>query len=166
MFFLNGVAQPRLSDLNIDVSKNWNNKKLTALAAGVGAGESLRYEQLIALYLLLTGGTLTGNLEIEKANPTLILDATTGSAYLQVHNAGALRLGFSFLAESWQFTDWLGGAERVIIDRTTGNITKVGYIILKITDIDGATEGQIWYDASENKVKFKTAVGVETITSV
>jgi len=36
---------------------------------------------------------------------------------------------------------------------------------LLITDTDGTTEGQIWYDASEDKLKFKTAAGVETITS-
>ena len=40
-----------------------------------------------------------------------------------------------------------------------------GYIKLKITDTDGGTEGEIWYDASEDKLKFKTAAGVETITS-
>jgi len=39
------------------------------------------------------------------------------------------------------------------------------YIKLHITDIDGIAEGQIWYDASEDKLKFKTASGVETISS-
>ena len=39
------------------------------------------------------------------------------------------------------------------------------YIKLQITDTDGAVEGQLWYDASEDKLKFKTAAGVETITS-
>ena len=36
---------------------------------------------------------------------------------------------------------------------------------LHITDTDGTVEGSIWYDASEDKLKFKTAAGVETITS-
>jgi len=40
-----------------------------------------------------------------------------------------------------------------------------GYVKLHITDTDGTVEGQIWYDASEDKLKFKTAAGVETITS-
>lgn len=40
-----------------------------------------------------------------------------------------------------------------------------GYMIPKITDTDGTVEGSIWYDASEDKLKFKTATGVETITS-
>lgn len=36
---------------------------------------------------------------------------------------------------------------------------------LLVTDTDGTVEGQLWYDASEDKLKFKTAAGVETITS-
>ena len=40
-----------------------------------------------------------------------------------------------------------------------------GYIGFFITDSDSSTEGDIWYDASEDKLKFKTAAGVETITS-
>ena len=40
-----------------------------------------------------------------------------------------------------------------------------GYVVLDITDTDATVEGSIWYDASEDKLKFKTAAGVETITS-
>lgn len=39
------------------------------------------------------------------------------------------------------------------------------YLVLNITDTDGTAEGSLWYDASEDKLKFKTAAGVETITS-
>ena len=39
------------------------------------------------------------------------------------------------------------------------------HLKLLITDTDGIAEGQIWYDASEDKLKFKTASGVETISS-
>lgn len=38
-------------------------------------------------------------------------------------------------------------------------------LVLKVTDTDGTTEGEVWYDVSEDKIKFKTAAGVETITS-
>jgi len=41
----------------------------------------------------------------------------------------------------------------------------VAHLKLNITDTDGTLEAQIWYDASEDKIKFKTAAGVETITS-
>ena len=40
------------------------------------------------------------------------------------------------------------------------------YIRLGITDTNGTVEGQVWYDASEDKLKFKTAAGVETVTSI
>lgn len=39
-----------------------NSHKVTGLAAATGNGDALRYEQLIGLYLLLTGGTLSGAL--------------------------------------------------------------------------------------------------------
>ena len=50
------------------------------------------------------------------------------------------------------------------------NITHTGmamsdHLTLHITDTDGTAEADIWYDASEDKLKFKTATGVETITS-
>lgn len=40
-----------------------------------------------------------------------------------------------------------------------------GYIVPLITDTDGAVEGALWYDASENKLKFYNGTAVETITS-
>ncbi len=50
--------------------------KITGLAAATANGDALRYEQLVGAYLPLTGGTLTGDLTIEKGGPTLILNAT------------------------------------------------------------------------------------------
>jgi len=41
----------------------------------------------------------------------------------------------------------------------------IAHLRLNITDTDGTLEGQIWYDASEDKIKFKTAASVETVTS-
>jgi len=48
---------------------------------------------------------------------------------------------------------------------THANLNLSDYLGLFITDTDSATEGDIWYDASEDKLKFKTAAGIETITS-
>jgi hypothetical protein len=45
-----------------------NSKKLTGLAAGTSAGDSVRYEQL-ALLLPLTGGTMTGNINFNSGQP-------------------------------------------------------------------------------------------------
>jgi len=43
--------------------------------------------------------------------------------------------------------------------------TLTNHLTLFVTDTDGDTEGDIWYDASEKKLKLKTATGVETVTS-
>lgn len=50
--------------------------KLTGLAAGSTNGDSLRYEQLIGQYLLLTGGTLSGALTITPTTNQLVLGTT------------------------------------------------------------------------------------------
>ena len=44
-------------------------------------------------------------------------------------------------------------------------VTTNNYVKLKVTDVDGSITGQLWYDKSENKLKFKTVTAVETITS-
>jgi hypothetical protein len=56
-----------------------------------------------------------------------------------------------------------GGVEAMRLSAT--ETASNNYLGLKITDTDGGVEGSIWYDASEDKLKFKTAAGVETITS-
>lgn len=48
---------------------------------------------------------------------------------------------------------------------TAAIIAMADHLTLHITDTDGTTEGDIWYDASEDKLKFRTAAGTETITS-
>ena len=45
------------------------------------------------------------------------------------------------------------------------NMNGTSYLKLPIHDTDATAEGSIWYDASEDKLKFKTAAGVEMITS-
>jgi hypothetical protein len=39
------------------------------------------------------------------------------------------------------------------------------YLGLMVTDTDSSTKGDIWYDDSEDKIKFRTGSGVETVTS-
>ena len=58
------------------------------------------------------------------------------------------------------------GVNTLAMTLTNAQIMKLaGYLTLLITDNDGSVEGSVWYDASEDKLKFKTAAGVETITS-
>jgi hypothetical protein len=67
----------------------------------------------------------------------------------------------------------LGGTTPALVIETSNNVLipngelhcDGGHLKLYVTDTDGDTEGDIWYDASENKLKFKTSIGVETITS-
>ncbi len=79
-----------------------------------------------------------------------------------------------FLADASALALILGHAMTTVTIKTaSGQLTLSpgGYVDLTaqlkllITDTDGTVEGQIWYDASEDKLKFKTAAGVETITS-
>ncbi|KKK60939.1 hypothetical protein LCGC14_3019340, partial [marine sediment metagenome] len=55
----------------------------------------------------------------------------------------------------------LGGA----LNANGQNITGCGYVGLKVTDTDGAVEGYLWFDASENKLKFYDGAAVQTVTS-
>lgn len=50
--------------------------KLTGLGAGTTAGDSLRYEQLIGLYLLLTGGTMSGAIAMGSNKVTGLTNAS------------------------------------------------------------------------------------------
>jgi len=45
------------------------------------------------------------------------------------------------------------------------SLTMNGYLTFQSTDTDGTTKGMIWYDTSENKLKFSTGTGTQTITS-
>jgi len=64
------------------------------------------------------------------------------------------------------YTGISDGAEGLALTLDSSQRATFGsYIIPLITDTDGTVEGSIWYDASEDKLKFKTAAGVETITS-
>lgn len=60
-----------------------------------------------------------------------------------------------------------GGTPGVVnLGETNATAVNTGtYLGLLQTDTDGTVEGQIWYDASENKLKFFNGSTVETITS-
>ncbi len=58
---LDAKAATNLSNVaSVSVDVPMNSHKFTGLAAGTGNGDSLRYEQLIGQYLLLSGGTMSG----------------------------------------------------------------------------------------------------------
>lgn len=59
----------------------------------------------------------------------------------------------------------VGGGDVIVVTATACTFADTCFPVLPTTDTDGTVTGSIWYDASENKLKFKTAGGVETITS-
>jgi len=61
------ITQPvatLLSKVTPDADYAMGGYKFTGLGAGSASGHSLRYEQVVGVYLLLAGGTLTGDLTI------------------------------------------------------------------------------------------------------
>ena len=123
-----------------------NNDTLVVALAGAGtfvfAGAAFFGNNANAASLL--------NEVVSDTNPTLIPDRADDDT--GIGHAGADQLSLI-----------VGGVEAMRL--TTTEILVNGYLALKITDTDGTVEGSIWYDASEDKLKFKTAAGVETITS-
>lgn len=59
-------------------------------------------------------------------------------------------------------TDRLGVRPTRKVD---ANLAVDGYVRLKVTDTDGTVTGQLWYDASEGKLKFRDSTAVRTVTS-
>jgi hypothetical protein len=49
VIYINGVAKPKLSDLQIDADKDWQNHTLTNIKKAVAAGQPLTIEQMLAL---------------------------------------------------------------------------------------------------------------------
>lgn len=59
----------------------------------------------------------------------------------------------------------IAGSTAAALTATALTFAATCFPVLPITDTDGTVEGSIWYDASEDKLKFKTGAGVETVTS-
>ena len=108
----------------------------------------------------------TANAAITWRN-VLFLD-NAGSVDIMLHDAATLglKLGGTLVTASAAELNIMDGvtATTAEINQLDDN-TLTNHLTLHITDTDGDTEGDIWYDASEDKLKFKTAAGVETITS-
>jgi len=78
----------------------------------------------------LSGFKMTGDLEIEKAWPALILDTTSGDPGFVFQDNGTSKLVFrySVTGDYLYVYDVVEGAIRFMVTRTTGSITKVGDI--------------------------------------
>ena len=95
----------------------------------------------------------------ERRTSSLVEDTTGHIADTTVHGATGAVVGTTN-------TQTLTNKTLTAPTSTAAVIAMGDHLTLHITDTDGTTEGDLWYDASEDKLKFKTAVGVETITSI
>lgn len=77
------LTSPKFAAATLAGNLAMGNHKLTGLAAGTGTGDSLRYEQLIGLYLLLTGGTMSGAIAMGTNKITGLAAGTTGGDALR-----------------------------------------------------------------------------------
>lgn len=110
-----------------------------------------------------------GNDDIGSVTLSGGLGVSGHGGYIKVYGTGAIEL--------WTMDGVGGDTRRALLASGAGaqamtwySTTHVGMVMgdhltLYITDTDGATEGDIWYDASENKLKFYNGAAVETITS-
>jgi hypothetical protein len=105
--------------------------KFTGLAAGTGAGNSLRYEQVIGVYLPLAGGTVTGNIA-QTGNL-----AVTGTTTL----TGALNLSQGANIASATTTDIGAATGNYVVVTGTTTITGLGTItagVMRTVEFSGA----------------------------
>jgi hypothetical protein len=91
---LSGKASTDLSNVaSISANVPMNTHKFTGLAAGSGNGDSLRYEQVIGAYLLLTGGTMSGAIAMGSNKVTGLANGSTSGdaiAWGQSFTSGAI----------------------------------------------------------------------------
>lgn len=101
------------SQVILQANLNANSFKLTGLAAGSGAGDSVRYEQV----LLLAGGTMTGAI--------LLADGAVGTPSLSFGtdtDTGIYRPGANQIAIT------AGGVAKFAVDSAGGLVAAAGYI--------------------------------------
>jgi len=78
----------------------------------------------------LSGFKMTGNLKIEKTDAKLALNATAGTPRVEFQEAGVAKMDIFFYpaGDYLVFRDGVTGAHRMRLDRSTGDILKVGNI--------------------------------------
>jgi hypothetical protein len=120
-----------------------NAKKLTGLAAGTSAGDSVRYEQVLLLaggtmtgaitfnagqtisgYLPLAGGTMTGNLTLDAYTEKVATLATSGSIALNPSTGTTLSCA---AAGTVTFTDSLSSGQSISLLLTGGSTYTINW---------------------------------------
>jgi hypothetical protein len=128
-----------------DIGLSWVYDGATEGGIGVGAG-------LVDSTIYAEGSGSAG----------IVLYDSGGSANLQsvriVHSDGSTRIEEMNTSGSIRLV-------ALSIDHATNSTALFGYLGLQQTDTDSAVKGDVWYDASENKLKFFNGTAVETVTS-
>lgn len=120
-----------------------NAKKLTGLAAGTSAGDSVRYEQVLLLAggtmtgaitfnagqtftgtLPLTGGTMTGNLTLDAYTEKVATLATSGTIALNPSTGTTLSCA---AAGTVTFTDSLSSGQSISLLLTNGSTYTINW---------------------------------------
>jgi hypothetical protein len=109
--------------------------------------------------IFLTGAKRSGTGIVDLADTDHLINfSNNGTAKLHILGDGDLEF-----QQASEIRTISNGA--LTLNAGTSHVAMASHLGLLITDTDSAVEGDIWYDASEDKLKFKTAAGVETITS-
>ena len=107
---------------------------------------------------------LFGSMNIYGGGDIVLTGSDTDPGIIKF-NGATYQTTLSINASGGLFSLLSVGPIGITIESDTSQVAIIGYLQLHKTDVDGAVEADLWYDASEDKLKFKTAAGVETITS-
>jgi hypothetical protein len=75
--------------ITADVPLSMNSHQITELTAGDTSHHAIRYDQVVGVYLPLTGGTLTNDLIIKDATPFLYFTSDADAALGSIGSTGA-----------------------------------------------------------------------------
>ncbi len=92
------VKGQKIHDLALPTAATpMNGQKFTGLAAGSANGDSVRYEQVVGVYLPLTGGTLSGSVDVNDGTRTTTISGTGVITKLNSDSGSRMYLGVDTL---------------------------------------------------------------------
>ena len=127
--FATGLSNAICKDGQTTITANipMSSHKFTGLAAGSGAGDSVRYEQV----LLLAGGTMTGDLNVPDANMKIVgsVDATKIARF----EVDGLTTATTRVLTVQDADNYVGAAQQTLTDGATINWDMATGIVASVT---------------------------------
>lgn len=108
----------------------------------------------------LTGISSISGTTISATGTFRMADGTVGAPGLAF--TGDLDTGIYYADGNMNF----GHSGASLLAVTSTAVICQGYLRLNITDTDGTAEGQMWYDDSENVIKYYNGTAVKTVQTV